>query len=124
MPFEFRRWLVDGVVEKRLFRGQAGHRCGQVVDSQRILKSVTGSPCAAPRQDSRNTSLLETETDPGATPEREKSRETGASGGYLVPVAGQVRASLPGDRQARGERPGEGPATHNCVGLPISAGGR
>ena len=81
MSFEFRRWLVDGVVEKRLFRGTSRPPLWTGCGQPKNLEIGGRKPLRRPLQDSRNTSLLETETDPGATPEREKNRETGASGG-------------------------------------------
>src|ERR1022692_2221876 len=89
--------------------GQRDSGCGHVVDSQRILETSAGNPCAATARGSRNTSLLETEINPRATPERRKNRETGASRGYPVPAAGQVSASQPGNRQAGDEKTGQGP---------------
>ena len=100
--------------------GQHGHRCGYLVDSERILKLVPADPCAAGVAGSRNTSLPETGTKPGATPERRKNRETGTSRGYPVPAAGRLTKSPPGNQRASGQRPGQAPASHTCRGLAYS----
>lgn len=97
--------------------GQHGHRCGYLVDSERILKLVPANPCATGVPGSRNTSLPETGTKPGATPERRKNRETGTSRGYPVPAAGRLTKRPPGNQRASGQRPGQAPASHTCRGL-------
>jgi hypothetical protein len=103
---------------KRACRGgQRGRRCGHFVDKERILKLVPGNPCATGVPGSRNTSLPETGTTPGATPERRKNRETGTSRGYPVPAAGRLTKSPPGNQRASGQRPGQAPASHTCRGL-------
>ena len=100
--------------------GQHSHRCGYLVDSEIILKLVPANPCATGVPGSRNTSLPETGTKPGATPERRKNRETGTSRGYPVPAAGRLTKSPPGNQQASGQRPGQAPASHTCRGLAYS----
>jgi hypothetical protein len=97
--------------------GQHRHRCGYLVDSEIILKLVPGNPCATGVPGSRNTSLPETGTKPGATPERRKNRETGTSRGYPLPAAGRLTKSPPGNQRASGQRPGQVPASHTCRGL-------
>ncbi len=97
--------------------GQHRRRCGYLVDSERMLKLVPANPCATGVPGSRNTSLPETGTTPGATPERRKNRETGTSRGYPVPAAGRLTKSPPGNQRASGQRPGQAPASHTCRGL-------
>jgi hypothetical protein len=97
--------------------GQHSRRCGHFVDTERILKLVPANPCATGVPGSRNTSLPETGTTPGATPERRKNRETGTSRGHPVPVAGRLTNRPPGDQRASGQRPGQAPASHTCRGL-------
>jgi hypothetical protein len=97
--------------------GQHGRRCGHFVDSERILKLVPANPCATGVPGSRNTSLPETGTTPGATPERRKNRETGTSRGHPVPAAGRLTNRPPGNQRASGQRPGQAPASHTCRGL-------
>jgi hypothetical protein len=100
--------------------GQPRHRCGYLVDSQKNFKSLPGNPCATGAPGSRNTSLPETGTTPGATPERRKNRETGTSRGYPVPAAGRLTKRPPGNQRASGQRPGQAPASHTCGGLAHS----
>ena len=97
--------------------GQHRRRCGYLVDSQKNFKSPPANPCATRVPGSRNTSLPETGTTPGATPERRKNRETGASRGYPVPAAGRLTNRPPGNQRASGQRPGQAPASHTCGGL-------
>src|ERR1035437_4216963 len=101
--------VVDRSVEKCLARGTTRTwlwiRCGRLNN----LEITARSPCASPVGGSRNTSLPETGTTPGATPERRKNRETGTSGGCLVPAAGRVTASQPGNRQGQRPKTGQGP---------------
>jgi hypothetical protein len=100
--------------------GQHRHRCGYLVDSQKNLKSPPANPCATGVPGSRNTSLPETGTTPGATPQRRKNRETGTSRGYPVPAAGRLTNRPPGNQRASGQRPGQAPASHTCRGLAHS----
>ncbi len=66
-------------------------------------------------------SLPETGTAPGAAPGRGKGRETGASRGYLVPVAGQMVPGAASNRRA-GWLYGraEAPPSHTWRGLVLS----
>jgi hypothetical protein len=87
--------------------GQHRHRCGYLVDSQKNFKSPPANPCATGVPGSRNTSLPETGTTPGATPERRKNRETGTSRGHPVPADGRLTKTPAG--QPAGQRPKTGP---------------
>ena len=87
--------------------GQHRRRCGYLVDSQKNFKSPPANPCATGVPGSRNTSLPETGTTPGATPERRKNRETGTSRGHPVPADGRLTKTPAG--QPAGQRPKTGP---------------
>jgi hypothetical protein len=98
---------VDDLVEKCLLRGTTPPSlwipCGQ----RKNVEISARNSCATGVPGSRNTSLPETGTTPGATPERRKNRETGASSGCLVPAAGRLTKTPAG--QPAGQRPKTGP---------------
>ena len=94
-------------------------RCGRLNN----FENTAAAPCADPRGGSRNTSLPETGTTPGATPGTQEEpgnrtfrREPGTS-------SRSMNASQPGNQRASGQRPGKAPASHTCGGLAIFASG-
>ena len=108
---------VDDPVEKSLLRGTTWPSLWTFCGQRKNLEISAANPCATRVPGSRNTSLPETGTTPGATPERRKNRETGTSRGYPVPAAGRLTNRPPGNQRASGQRPGQAPASHTCRGL-------
>jgi hypothetical protein len=117
------REAVDGPVEKCLLRGTTWPSLWTFCGQRKNLEISARNPCATGVPGSRNTSLPETGTTPGATPERRKNRETGTSRGHPVPSSGRLTNRPPGNQRASGQRPGQAPASHTCRGLAYFAAG-